>query len=136
MVDNSRGMMTRFAKCCLPIPGDDIIGFVSQGRGVTVHRKDCVNVKTLDSNRFIPVAWDEDKHSNYLARIIVKTESNVIANISNVLEKMGVKISALEINPQDLNEYMITISLKSNDELNKVISKVRQVNDVINVNRV
>ena len=136
LVDNSRGMMTRFAKCCLPIPGDDIIGFVSQGRGVTVHRKDCVNVKTLDNNRFIPVAWDEDKQSNYLARIIVKTESNVIANISNALEKMGVKISALEINPQDLNEYMITVSLKSNDELNKVISKVRQVNNVINVSRV
>lgn len=136
LVDNSRGMMTRFAKCCLPIPGDEIIGFVSQGRGVTVHREDCINIKTLDSNRFIPVAWDEDKHSSYLARIIVKTESNVIANISNALEKMGVKISALEINPQDLNEYMITVSLKSNDELNKVISKVRQINNVISVNRV
>ncbi len=136
LVDNSRGMMTRFAKCCLPIPGDDIIGFVSQGRGVTVHRNDCVNVKTLDSNRFIPVAWDEDKRSSYLARIIVKTESNVIANISNALEKMGVKINALEINPHDLNEYMITISLKSNDELNKVIGKVRQINDVISVSRV
>ena len=67
LVDNSRGMMTRFAKCCLPIPGDDIIGFVSQGRGVTVHREDCVNVKTLNSERFIPVSWDEDKKFNILS---------------------------------------------------------------------
>ena len=67
LVDNSRGMMTRFAKCCLPIPGDDIIGFVSQGRGVTVHREECVNVKTLNSERFIPVSWDEDKKFNILS---------------------------------------------------------------------
>ena len=135
LVDNSKGMMTRFAKCCLPIPGDDIIGFVSQGRGVTVHRADCINVKTLDNNRFIPVSWDEDKHSNYLARIIVAGDNSVLSQISNLLEKMGVKINALEINPTNLNEYMLTISLKSNDELNKVITKIRQINKVQSVER-
>lgn len=135
LVDNSKGMMTRFAKCCLPIPGDDIIGFVSQGRGVTVHRADCINVKTLDNNRFIPVSWDEDKHSNYLARIIVAGDNSVLSQISNLLEKMGVKINALEINPTNLNEYMLTISLKSNDELNKVITKIRQINKVSSVER-
>lgn len=134
LVDNSRGMMTRFAKCCLPIPGDEIIGFVSLGRGVTVHRKDCINVKTLDSNRFIPVSWDEDKHSNYLARIIVVGES-VLSQVSNLLEKMGIKINALEINPTNLNESMLTLSLKSSDELNKVITKIRQINNVQSVER-
>lgn len=135
LVDNSRGMMTRFAKCCLPIPGDEIIGFVSQGRGVTVHRKDCINVKTLDSNRFIPVSWDEDKQANYLARIIMAGDNSVLPQISNLLEKMNVKINALEINPANLNEYMLTLSLKSNDELNKVIIKIRQINKVQSVER-
>ena len=135
LVDNSRGMMTRFAKCCLPIPGDEIIGFVSQGRGVTVHRADCINVKTLDNNRFIPVSWDEDKHSNYLARIIVAGDNSILPQISNLLDKIGVKINALEINPTNLNEYMLTLSLKSSDELNKVITKIRQINKVQSVER-
>lgn len=135
LVDNSRGMMTRFAKCCLPIPGDEIVGFVSQGRGVTVHRADCINVKTLDNNRFIPVSWDEDKNSMYLARILVTGENTVIASITNLLEKLGVKISAFEINPTNPNEYMLTISLKSSDELNKVITKIRQINKVQSVER-
>ena len=135
LVDNSRGMMTRFAKCCLPIPGDDIVGFVSQGRGVTVHRKDCINVRTLDNNRFIPVSWDGDKHSTYLARIMVAGDNSVLSQISNLLEKMNVKINALEINPTNLNEYMLTLSLKSSDELNKVITKIRQINKVQSVER-
>ncbi|MBQ8522943.1 MAG: bifunctional (p)ppGpp synthetase/guanosine-3',5'-bis(diphosphate) 3'-pyrophosphohydrolase [Clostridia bacterium] len=135
LVDNSRGMMTRFAKCCLPIPGDEIIGFVSLGKGVTVHRHDCVNVKTLDSNRFIPVSWDEDKNSMYLARINVIADNSVLSQISNLLEKMGVKINALEINPNNLSEYMLTLSLKSSDELNKVITKIRQINKVSSVER-
>ncbi len=135
LVDNSRGMMTRFAKCCLPIPGDEIIGFVSQGRGVTVHRADCINVKTLDNHRFIPVSWDEDKASNYLARIIVAGDNRVLSQISNLLEKMSVKINALEINPTNLNEYMLTLSLKSSDELNKAITKIRQINKVQSVER-
>lgn len=135
LVDNSRGMMTRFAKCCLPIPGDEIIGFVSQGRGVTVHRKDCINIKTLDSNRFIPVSWDGDKQSIYLARIMVAGDNSVLSQISNLLEKMNVKINALEINPTNLNEYMLTLSLKSSDELNKVIGKIRQINKVQSVER-
>jgi len=135
LVDNSRGMMTRFAKCCLPIPGDEIVGFVSQGRGVTVHRKDCINVRTLDNNRFIPVSWDGDKQSTYLARIMVAGDNSVLSQISNLLEKMNVKINALEINPTNLNEYMLTLSLKSSDELNKVISKIRQINKVSSVER-
>lgn len=136
LVDNSRGMMTRFAKCCMPIPGDKIIGFVSLGRGVTVHREDCVNVKTLNGDRFIPVSWDEDKHSMYLARISVIGESSAISSITNVLDKLGVKINAFEINPTNINEFLLTIGLKSSDELNKVINKIKQINKISSVQRI
>ncbi len=135
LVDNSRGMLTRFAKCCLPLPGDEIVGFVSLGRGVTVHRKDCVNVPTLDNNRFIPVSWDEGKSSMYLARINVVGDNSILSQISNLIEKMGIKINALEINPTNLNQYMLTLSLKSNDELTKVINKIKQINKVQSVER-
>lgn len=136
LVDNSRGMMTRFAKCCLPLPGDDIVGFVSQGRGVTVHRQDCINVKTLNQDRFIPVSWDEDKHSVYMARIGVTGDTSCIASITNLAEKLGVKINAFEVNPLNPNQYQITMALKSNDELTKIINKIRQINKVTNVERI
>ena len=136
LVANCRGMMTRFAKCCLPLPGDEIVGFVSLGRGVTVHRKDCINVKTLNQDRFIPVGWDEDKHSTYLARIMVVGENIVVASITNLLDKLGVKITSFEINPLNPNEYILTINIKSNDELSKVIAKIRQINNVKSVERI
>ncbi len=136
LVDNSRGMMTRFAKCCLPLPGDSIIGFVSLGKGVTVHREDCVNVKTLNRDRFIPVSWDEDKNSMYLARISVVGESEVIASITNLLDKLGVKINAFEVNPLNPSQYFITLSLQSSEALNKVINKVQQINKVSSVERI
>lgn len=136
LVDNSRGMMTRFAKCCLPIPGDEIIGFVSLGKGVTVHRNDCINIKTLNQDRFIPVSWDEDKNSMYLAKISVTGESTVISSITNLAEKLGVKINAFEVNPLNPNQYLITMSLKSSVELAKIINKIRQINKVSSVERV
>lgn len=135
LVDNSRGMLTRFAKCCLPIPGDEIIGFVSQGRGVTVHRDDCINVKTLDNNRFIPVSWDDKKDSMYLARILVRGENSIISSITNLLDKLAIKINSFEINPSNLNEYILTLSLKSSNELNKAINKISQINKVSSVER-
>lgn len=135
LVDNSRGMMTRFAKCCLPLPGDEIVGFVSLGKGVTVHRDDCVNVKTLNHDRFIPVSWDEDKNSMYLAKIIVTGENVVISSITNLLEKLNIKVNSFEVNPLAPNEYIITLSLKSSVELNKVINKIKQINKVASVTR-
>ncbi len=136
LVDNSRGMMTRFAKCCLPIPGDSIVGFVSLGRGVTVHRKDCINVKSLNHDRFIPVAWDSDENSNYLAKICVTNEEASISQISNLIDKLGVKISSFEINPLDTKQYLITVTVKSNEQLNKVISKIKTIDKVNQVERV
>lgn len=136
LVDNSKGMMTRFAKCCLPLPGDEIIGFVSLGKGVTVHRCDCINVKTLNHDRFIPVSWDDNKQYEYFAKIRVVGKDIVLASITNLINKLGIKINSFEINPNNVNEYFLTISLKSNDELNKVISKVRNIENVQLVERV
>lgn len=136
LVDNSRGMMTRFAKCCLPIPGDKIVGFVSLGKGVTVHREDCVNVSTLNHDRFIPVSWDTDEKASYLAKICITSDEASISQISNIIDKLSVKISSFEINPLDTKQYLITVSVKSNQELKKVISKIKTIDKVIKVERV
>ncbi|MBO5910211.1 MAG: bifunctional (p)ppGpp synthetase/guanosine-3',5'-bis(diphosphate) 3'-pyrophosphohydrolase, partial [Clostridia bacterium] len=101
-----------------------------------VHRSDCVNVKTLDRDRFIPVSWDEDKNSMYLAKISITGESTAIASITNLIDKLGMQINAFEVNPLNPNQYFVTISLKSSDELNKVINKIGQMNSVTHVERI
>lgn len=136
LVDNNRGMMTRFAKCCLPIMGDEIVGFVSIGKGVTIHRKDCINVKTLDKDRFIPVSWDDNQSLLYLAKINVKGDSSAIAKITNLMSKMGVLIKLFEVNPSSPNQYTITLTLKSHDELDKVVSRIKQIDNISSVERV
>ena len=136
LVDNNRGMMTRFAKCCLPIMGDEIVGFVSIGKGVTIQRKDCINVKTLDKNRFIPVSWDDNQSLLYLAKINVKGDSSAIAKITNLMSKMGVVIKLFEVNPSSPNQYTITLTLKSHDELDKVVSRIKQIDNISSVERV
>lgn len=136
LVDNNRGMMTRFAKCCLPIMGDEIVGFVSIGKGVTIHRKDCINVKTLDKDRFIPVSWDDNQSLLYLAKINVKGDSSAIAKITNLMSKMGVVIKLFEVNPSSPNQYTITLTLKSHDELDKVVSRIKQIDNISSVERV
>ena len=136
LVDNNRGMMTRFAKCCLPIMGDEIVGFVSIGKGVTIHRKDCINVKTLDKDRFILVSWDDNQSLLYLAKINVKGDSSAIAKITNLMNKMGVVIILFEVNPAFPNQYTITLTLKSHDELDKVVSKIKQIDNISSVERV
>ena len=128
--------MTRFAKCCLPIPGDSIVGFVSLGKGVTVHREDCINVKSLNRDRFIPVAWDSDENSSYLAKICVTNEEASISQISNLIDKLGIKISSFEVNPLDTKQYLITVTVKSNDQLNKVMTKIKSIDKVVKVERV
>ena len=136
LVDNNRGMMTRFAKCCLPIMGDEIVGFVSIGKGVTIQRKDCINVKTLDKNSFIPVSWADNQSLLYLAKINVKGDSSAIAKITNLMSKMGVVIKLFEVNPSSPNQYTITLTLKSHDELDKVVSRIKQIDNISSVERV
>lgn len=135
LVDNLRGMIARYAKCCYPIPNDEIIGFVSLGKGVVVHRADCKNVKTLDKDRLIPVCWDTQKQSQYTVKIKIVGENILISSVVNSIDKLGVHIGSIEINPNNTNESVITFTIKTEDELRKIINKIEATPGVVQVSR-
>lgn len=135
LVDNLRGMIARYAKCCYPIPNDEIIGFVSLGKGVVVHRADCKNVKTLDKDRLIPVCWDTQKQSQYTVKIKIVGENILISSVVNSIDKLGVRIGSIEINPNNTNESVITFTIKTEDELRKIINKIEATPGVVQVSR-
>ena len=91
------GVLMRFAKCCNPVPGDPIIGYISRGMGVTVHRADCPNVSNMEPERLISVHWDGEEKKPYEAGIFIlaQNRSGVLAGIAQLLALQGINITAL-----------------------------------------
>ena len=141
------GVSVRLSKCCSPVPGDEIIGFITRGRGVTVHRTDCVNIVNLpeeEQGRLIEVEWARDERGDdsgklYMAeiRIFARNRTGLLVDITKILTER--KIDVQSISSRMSKQGMATISyefqVQSRDELRELIEKIRQVDNVIDVQR-
>ena len=136
----------RFAKCCSPVPGDDIVGFVTRGRGVTIHRTDCDNIVILPSierARLIEAQWDKPqsafKNEKYAVEIRVFGTNRVgmLVDISRIMSELDMNMTNINARTNKKNEATIDIGfeISSRNELEKIIDKLRQVNGVIDVTR-
>lgn len=141
IVEGINNCLIKFAKCCNPIPGDDIVGYITYGKGVSIHRKDCRNLNNLNINlRSINVKWQQEVKIDFEAHI------NILANeridlISDILKKLQeLKISIININVKnDLNRQTIidlTIKVNSSETLQKVIKEIRKIDSIYEVSRV
>lgn len=140
-VKGADNLKTRLAQCCNPVPGDDIIGYVTTGRGVSIHRKDCSNIKSgIDKNRLLQVEWDSKDEESYNANIRVKAldRSGLIAEISLKINEEGIGLAALNANLNKDSVIIIDMTLKINnrEELENIINKIKEVNSVTDVIRV
>lgn len=140
LVDQQQDMLTRFAKCCTPIPGDDIVGFISRGRGVTVHRRDCVNVRHLDKNRLIEVAWGDNKNAaSFTAKLKTSftSETNIIKNIIQFMDENKIKIVSLDSKTlaRDKVEVLVGININSNKQLDFIMQKMHSLPNIENIAR-
>jgi GTP pyrophosphokinase len=145
VVKGIHDVAVRFSKCCSPIPGDEIVGFVTRGRGITIHRTDCVNVlnmSELDRSRLIEAEWQQPDTRNaekYLAEIQVyaNNRTGLIVDISKIFTER--KIDLRNVNSRTNKQEKATLSLSffvgSKEELNSVIEKIRQVESVLDVER-
>ena len=138
-VDN---LMVRFAKCCNPVPGDDILGYITKGRGVSIHRKDCSNLKTLineDPQKVVDVSWGISKGVAYMAEIQVKTEdkSGILSDVMNIIMDTKLPLNALNAKSAKGNLAYINIKVKIDtvDQLKELMRKVRKLNGVMDVYR-
>ncbi len=133
--------LVKLSKCCNPLPGDEIIGYITKGRGVSVHRKDCVNVEDLltEENRIIDVRWYEEAKENYNVNIevLANDRNGLLVEILNVIK--DTKASLMGVNTKTTKERIaiidLNIEVENIEELNRVIRAIKKVDSVYEVRR-
>lgn len=143
IVKGADNLMIKLAKCCNPVPGDEIIGFITKGRGISVHRCDCSNITSLPENeraRFIEVEWEDLKvGKSYNADICIvgNDRKGMLSDISRVCEDMDIHLSGVNAKSgRDGSLTMtITLSISSTQEMQKVLRNLRNIEGVLHVYR-
>ncbi len=139
-------LSVRFSKCCSPVPGDEIAGFVTRGRGVSIHRTDCVNIINMpefERARLIEAEWQEPDNpatgEKYVAEIIIyaNNRNGLIADISKCLTEKNISIMSLStrMSKQGMATLQTTIEISGRDELNRIIDRLHKIESVIDVER-
>ena len=138
LIDGDSGLLVRFAGCCSPIEGDEIIGYISRGKGVTIHRHNCPNIKYLEPERLIGAQWQERENASFLAtlKVIADKADNNIAKLTTLITNMKLPIRGFEAKDiGDIFDCFITIEVKNTAELQKVISSIKTLKNVTDVYR-
>lgn len=138
-VDN---LLIRFSKCCNPVPGDEIVGYITRGRGVSIHRVDCANVvNETDEDRLIPVEWDlgDDPSNSYAAdiEVIGMDRQGLLNEVLQAVSETKTLMSAVtgRANRDRMATILITVQITSKDHLETVIARIKRVKDVYSVKR-
>ena len=139
-VKGMAGLLVRFAGCCNPVPGDDIVGFISRGHGVTVHRRDCPNLKQVEDDRLIEVSWTDNVDSVYNAgiKVVGNTQAEILTVVASTVAQFKLEIVSTN-GRTDVKSNQATVDfhirLNSKDELNNLINKLRQDPKILDVFR-
>ncbi|MCI9574820.1 MAG: bifunctional (p)ppGpp synthetase/guanosine-3',5'-bis(diphosphate) 3'-pyrophosphohydrolase [Lachnospiraceae bacterium] len=137
-------LSVRFSKCCSPVPGDEIVGFVTRGRGISIHRTDCVNMMNLpemERARIIDAEWQapEDTAEKYVAEIDIyaNNRNGLLADVTKALTEKNISILSLNtrISRQGLATMQMSFEVESREELNRVIEKIRGIESVVDIER-
>ena len=137
LVGKQAGVLIHLAKCCMPVQNDDIIGYMSITRGVTVHRKNCVNVALLDKDRLIEVEWDGKQKDFFPVKLKVEFKQNPsLISLAQVLDKHSIKITSYENQQNNDRIVYLVILVKSTEEVEIAKNKIAQIKDVQNCDRI
>ena len=138
LISGEDGLLVSFARCCSPLPGEAVTGFITRGRGITVHRSGCEQLDCMDPDRRIPVEWDQDssvKHSGEI-RIFCSNRPGMLANITHVCEQNGVNINRAEARTDDDPALVILeLTLRDVHELTRLIRNIEKLPGVDTVQR-
>ncbi len=140
LINGNANFTVHMAHCCSPVPGDEIVGYISRGRGVSVHRKDCPNVKGMEEERLIQASWDIDGNESYNATIVITSENKggMLATVTSIISNAHVAIMGANIRvdeKENLGEMAITVQIKHADELEQLVKKLRSIEGVVGVRR-
>jgi GTP pyrophosphokinase len=134
------GLMVRYAQCCQPVPGDPVVGYVTQGRGISVHRTDCPNLLTLsgDVERRVEIDWQEVEGQTFEVRLAVSGEDRrgLYADICEAISGTGTNIRSAELASKDGIVFgSILVEVENHTHLHKVLKAVRKVKGVTEIAR-
>lgn len=137
-------LLTHMAKCCHPVPGDDILGFITQGRGISVHRKDCeqlANALSGQPEREVEVQWGEQNQKSYQVNIhlIGQDRQGLVRDISTIIANERVSIFGMESRTDNIKQTVamtLKIEIANNDMLTRLLSKLLQLDDIIEAKRI
>lgn len=136
----------RFSRCCAPVPGDEIVGFITRGRGVSIHRTDCVNILNLsdvERSRLIDAEWESadgaERREKYLTEVVIyaQNRSGLLADVSKMLAEKNIDICSVNtrINKQGVASIAMTFEIGSRDELKAIVEKIKLIDSVIDIER-
>ncbi len=140
VVGETKNVATIIANCCLPVPGDEIVGYITKSNGIRIHRKDCSNIEFFDERK-INATWNTNLDSKYNSELIIHTTSseNIIADIVQTAVSMSIVVENVNlINKSSNNVYSVAVLVKDLNDLNKFmtnLSKIKYVNDVERIKR-
>jgi len=133
-------MLVKISKCCMPVPGDDIGGFISSGRGISVHKVDCPNFLVTDPDRQIEVSWAGDSGvGSHLVQVqvVAQDQRGLIATVSNTISEVDANIDSMEAHTSSDNLAVLNLVLEVDNvsHLEKVILKLKHISGVIEAHR-
>lgn len=138
-VDGAPGVLVSLAQCCKPIPGDPIVGSVTQSKGITIHRKDCANLAKIDPDKYINVSWGKPKDSRYTARIKVEgvDRQNLLSEIVQNISLMDAGLAGVRANVVNNSRTRVIAEIQVRDleHLYRVIAKLNAISGVIEITR-
>jgi GTP pyrophosphokinase len=134
-----KGLLSQMAKCCTPMPGDQIVGYITRGRGATIHRQDCPNILCLkDKERLLQVDWGKVEHT-YPIPIKVKAydRQGLMGDISTLLDSEGVNIADVSVNiNRTLADLNLIVEVKNLDQLSRILTRIENLPNVLEAHRV
>jgi GTP pyrophosphokinase len=135
------GLLVNMARCCKPVPGDAIVGFVTRGRGVTVHRADCVNIQNMngDSERVIEVAWgkaSQEQRYSVAIEIVAYDREGLMLDISTVMADEKVNMSSVNVAvKQNIATFNLTIEIGDMQKLTRILTRLESIPSVTEARR-
>lgn len=138
-IDGTSNVLIRLSQCCQPIPGDDVVGFITRGRGITVHKRSCPSLKRLghESERFINILWEGSPDTLYPVKVAVEAidRSNLLKDIAEEisLAKTNIIKAEARVEGSDMAMIKFILEVRSNDHLKEVITRLKSIKNVTNV---
>jgi GTP pyrophosphokinase len=140
MVGGEEDLPISFPKCCSPVPYDEIIGYISRGKGITIHRKNCPNVKTFERDRIISAHWCNTENTSFVVRLLLRTKNQpgVLAEVSKAISDEGINVVDFKAtsSQKDYARIMANVEVKNITEISKLVARLSRLSSVEKVRRV